>query len=197
MAAGIKLLADEFGKVFIPAVVGNHGRLDRKPVAKFRAQDNFDYFFYRMLAIMLEGDKRITFAISESADQPYTVFNTRYLLSHGDQFRGGGGIAGLLSPLMIGDHKKRKRQEAIKQGYDYLVLGHWHQRAAFKGVIVNGSLKGYDEYAFISNFDYEEPQQSFWVTDPEHGITISAPIHVKDKSEQYGKSIVNQFGRVK
>jgi hypothetical protein len=50
-------------------------------------------------------------------------------------------------------------------------------------VIVNGSLKGYDEYAWSGNFPFEEPRQALWLTHPKHGITISMPVHVTD-SEQ-------------
>jgi hypothetical protein len=185
ICAGILLFRDAFGRVFLPCVVGNHGRRQRKPHAKHRAQDNFDWFFYHLLRKLLAKEKGIEFAIAESADQPYRIFNTRYLLTHGDQFRGGSGISGMLAPLMLGDARKRQREAAVKRNYDYLVMGHWHQLAFVRGMIINGSSKGYDEYAFVSNFQYEPPRQAFWITDPRHGVTITAPIHVIDASEIY------------
>ena len=185
--AGVEQLDAEFHKVHIPCVVGNHGRLTRKPTAKNRAQDNFDFLLYHIVARHFKDNPNVTFNISESADSFFTAFDTRFLLTHGDQFRGGGGIAGLLSPLMVGDHRKRKRQNAVRKPYDYMILGHWHQLSFFKGIIVNGSLKGYDEYASISNFDFEPPQQAFFLVQPEHGITIQAPIHVLDKDESWQK----------
>jgi hypothetical protein len=54
-------------------------------------------------------------------------------------------------------------------------------------MIVNGSIKGYDEYAYNGNFDFEKPQQAYWITDPQDGITISAPIHVQGKDEWWIK----------
>lgn len=201
MAAGIRHMADVFGRVFLPCVVGNHGRRQRKPHAKNRPQDNFDWFFAHLLAKLLSTDKRLTFAISPAADQPYTVYSTRYLLTHGDQFRGGSGIAGMLSPLLLGDARKRERENAVKRPYDYMIMGHWHQLAFLRGLIVNGSLKGYDEYAYISNFRYEPPRQAFWLTDPDHGVTITAPIHVTGANEQYtsmsGAQAVVTMGRTK
>ncbi|NBW15815.1 MAG: hypothetical protein EBR82_48295 [Caulobacteraceae bacterium] len=188
MASGIRHLRDVFGRVFLPCVVGNHGRRQRKPHAKNRAQDNFDYFFYHLLAKLLSAEKGITFAISEAADQPYVIYSTRYLLTHGDQFRGGSGIAGLLSPLMIGDARKRQREQAVSRPYDYMIMGHWHQLSFLRNLIVNGSLKGYDEYAYISNFHYEPPRQAFWITDAKHGVTIQAPIHVASDDEDYSAS---------
>lgn len=192
MCAGIKLMRDAFGKVFLPCVVGNHGRRKRKPHAKNRPQDNFEYLFYHLLAKMLKDEKGIDFAISESADLPYQVYNTRYLLTHGDQFKGGSGIAGMLSPLLLGDARKREREVQVKRPYDVMVMGHWHQLAFVRGLIINGSVSGYDEYAFISNFRYEPPRQAFWVTDPVHGVTITAPIHVAAKDEMYSSATGTQ-----
>ena len=75
-----------------------------------------------------------------------TALDTRILLTHGDQFRGGSGIAGLLSPLLLGDHRKRKRQTAMNHPYDWMIYGHWHSLVlGVRGLIGNGSLKGYDE----------------------------------------------------
>ena len=185
IAAGIRLALEHFDKVFVPCVVGNHGRMDRKPRHKGRARDSFDYLIYNLLAREFRGVREVSFGISPGADYRYTVYRTRYQLTHGDQFRGGSGIAGLLSPLMIGDHRKRKREQAVGTPYDYLIMGHWHQLSHFKGLIVNGSLKGYDEFAMNNNFDFEPPQQAFWLTDPEHGKTIDAPIHVLDDGEYW------------
>lgn len=185
LASGIEYLSKNFDHVFIPAVVGNHSRQSKKPRAKGRVRENFDWFLYKILERELRHLPNVRFQVSESADCQYSVYNTKYLLTHGDQFRGGGGIAGLLSPLMIGESRKRKRQQAVQKPFDYLIIGHWHQRAMFKNIIVNGSLVGYDEYAFVSNFDYTPPQQSFWLTDEKHGITVTAPIHVQGRNERY------------
>jgi predicted phosphodiesterase len=124
----------------------------------------------------------VTFDITEGSDIRYTVYGTTFVLTHGDQFRGGSGIASALSPLMIGDHRKRKRQQSIGNPYDWLIMGHWHQlMLGMMGIIVNGSLVGYNEYAYQKNLPFEQPQQAFWLTDPEHGVTLRAPIHVKEE----------------
>ena len=186
MVAGIKMLADAYGHVFIPGVVGNHGRQTHKPIHKGRVRDNVDWVFYQLLSMFLEDDRRITFAISESSDITYTVLQTRFCLTHGDQFRGGSGIAGLLSPLMIGDARKRKRAVAINRPYDYMVMGHWHTLVSARGIVVNGSLKGYDEYASDSNFDFEPPQQAFFLTSAERRqIWGFTPVHCTKKDDPY------------
>lgn len=187
VVAGIKLMAEAYGKVYIPCVVGNHTRMTHRPIAKGRVRDNVDWLYYCLLKRELMDDKRVTFDISEAADVQYKLFMTSFCLTHGDQFKGGSGISGLLSPLMIGDARKRKRSQAINMPYDYLLMGHWHQLTQAKSVIINGSLKGYDEYAFMQNFDYEPPQQAFFLTSAERrqvwGFT---PIHVTSKDDPYG-----------
>lgn len=186
VASGIRYLADKFQRVHIPCVVGNHGRLTHKPVAKNRVQDNFDFLFYNMLAMSLRDDKRITWDIAQSADCRFTVLDTAFLLTHGDQFKGGNGIAGLLSPLLIGDHRKRKKHAALHRPYDWMVMGHWHQLIlGVMGILVNGSLKGYDEFATIYNFAFEPPQQALWLVQPRRGVTMRWPIHVMADSENY------------
>ena len=185
MISGIKMLADYFGTVKIPAVVGNHGRLDRKPRSKFRAQDSFDWALYQYIKHHFEATntKGIEFMISDAADQMFQVYDTSFCLTHGDQFRGGGGISGIHTPLALGDYRKRRRLGRMKQSYEWLIMGHWHQLIFSNGIIVNGSMIGYNEYAFTKNLDYDPPKQAFFLVDPKHGVTISAPIHVSSDAE--------------
>ena len=77
----------------------------------------------------------------------------------------------------------RKR---VRENFDTIVCGHWHQLilAPSQGVIVNGSLKGLDEYAAISNFAPERPQQAMWVTTPEYGVTFTAPVFCADRKKE-------------
>jgi hypothetical protein len=174
-------LAEEFGRVFIPCVTGNHGRNTRKPRAKGRNFTNFDWLLYQILARHFEADQRVQFYIPDGSDAHWTVFGHRYCMTHGDQFRGGDGMIGALGPIIRGDHKKRSRNGQIDLGYDTLLMGHFHQLTMLQRLIVNGSLKGYDEYAASGNFGYEPPQQALWLTHSERGITFSMPVHVEER----------------
>ena len=183
----VERLADEFDNVFIPAVVGNHGRNTQKIRNKNRVHTSFDWLVYQFLAKHFEKDERVKFHIGDGADVYYEVFNHRYLLTHGDQFRGGDGMIGALGPIIRGDHRKSTRNAQINFEYDTMLLGHWHQLIQLQRLIVNGSLKGYDEYAYINNFPFEPPRQALWLTHPEYGITFSAPILV-DNFERVNQS---------
>lgn len=183
----IKQMADTFGKVFLPCVTGNHGRDTQKIWAKDRHHTSFDWLLFCFLAKHFEADKRVTFLIPDGPDAYFRIYNHRYLLSHGDQFRGGDGMIGALGPIIRGDHKKRSRNAQIDMEYDTLLLGHWHQYMHLTRLIVNGSLKGYDEYAYSNNFPFEAPQQALWLTHPRHGITFRMPVFV-DRARQQKKT---------
>jgi transposase-like protein len=175
----VKIMADQFGRVFIPCVTGNHGRDTQKIWNKDRHATSFDWLLYCFLAKYFESDKRITFFIPDGPDAYYKIYNHRYLLTHGDQFRGGDGVIGALGPIIRGDHRKRSRNTQIDMEYDTLLIGHWHQYIQLGRLIVNGSLKGYDEYAYSNNFPFETPQQALWLTHPKHGITYRMPVKLE------------------
>ncbi|HLB49832.1 MAG TPA: hypothetical protein VJL59_22675 [Anaerolineales bacterium] len=171
-------LARIFGHVFLPCVTGNHGRDTRKIWAKDRHHTSFDWLLYQFLARHFEKDKRITFYIPDGPDAYYKIYQHRYLLTHGDQFRGGDGIIGPLGPIIRGDHKKRSRNAQVDMEYDTMICGHWHQYIHLSRLIVNGALKGYDEYAYANNFPFEPPSQALWLTHPKYRITYRMPVYV-------------------
>lgn len=187
----ISSMADEFGAVFCPCVSGNHGRDTRKIWSKDRHHTSFDWLLYRFLAKRFESDKRVTFFIPDGSDAYYKVFDHAYLLTHGDQFRGGDGMIGCLGPILRGDHKKRSRNAQVDMEYDTMIMGHWHQYIHHGRVIVNGSLKGYDEYAYSANFGFEAPQQALWLTHPKYGITYRMPVYVDRVREPKATSWVS------
>jgi len=183
----IETLADEFGNVFVPCVSGNHGRNTHKIRAKGRNFTSFDWLLYQFLSKRFENDSRIQFHIPDGSDAYYSIYGHKYLLTHGDQFRGGDGVIGALGPIIRGDHRKRSRNAQIDMEYDTMILGHWHQLIQLERLIVNGSLKGYDEYAYANNFGFEPPRQALWITHPEHGLTFSMPVYVERKQKQLNK----------
>jgi hypothetical protein len=64
--------------------------------------------------------------------------------------------------------------------FDCMVMGHWHQLTYLRGVIVNGSLVGYNEYAMRNHFDYEVPKQALWLTHPSRGLTFQESVFADD-----------------
>jgi predicted phosphodiesterase len=179
LASALTHLADEFGKVFVPCAEGNHDRFYKRTPMKKRAESSFGWLLYNWLADVLRDDDRITFSITTSPGQVFEVYDTRFHLIHGDGFRSQGGVGGIY-PSML---KYLLRQDAMwgtqGQSIDVHLLGHWHQYLTGPNFIVNGSLKGFDEYAKANGFSFEPPRQAFAVVTPDRGITMQMPIYAE------------------
>ncbi len=186
LLAGFELLDREWkGHVEVDAVVGNHGRMAQKSVFKGRVYDNFEWLFWSIIRDRLKDRKsRVTVNVSTSMDMNIKVYGRNYLLTHGDQFKGGSGISGAFAPLALGSHRKGKRQSAAGMPMTTMVIGHLHQLINIPGVIMGGTLKGMDEYAFGLNFEPADAAQAFWITTPERAQTIWMPIFVQDRAAE-------------
>jgi hypothetical protein len=126
----------------------------------------------------------VTFDIPDSAETHFDVYGTTYRLEHGDSARGGGGWIGATGPVMRRHQKIQSATAAMDRPFDHLVVGHWHTLVWGSGFTINGSSKGYDEFAAISGFGFEPPQQAMWLTTPERGITMHAPVFVSDRKAE-------------
>lgn len=186
----IDRLLQEFPAIFLPCVGGNHGRNTKKTWAKNRNHTSFDWMLYQMLArhYKAKGETRVTFFIPDGPDALYRVYGFTTLLTHGDQFKSGDSIIGPIGPIMRGDQKKRARNQAVNMSYDMIMMGHWHQYLHTRRVLVNGSMKGYDEYAYFGNFGFEAPTQAFFVNHAKYGITWAAPV-LCDEPKDYKKGV--------
>ena len=197
LVAGISMMAKEFPEVYVPCVVGNHGRMDKKPSAKGGVVDNFDSMLCRVVERRIRAlHDNVEFAVSPSADFQYSVYGKQVRITHGDQFKGGSGVGGIWPSLLRGVMRKHSRLGAknwlspdlmanpeaaalfthMNTPFDYLVMGHFHQYGSVQGVMLNGSLKGYDEYAITHNFAPEPAQQAMFVMHPEYGVTFQMPV---------------------
>jgi hypothetical protein len=75
-----------------------------------------------------------------------------------------------------------------------MVIGHFHTLMQLPHLIVNGSLKGYDEYAYQGNFTFEVPAQALWITHPERGITHQMPIYLEQETTHKEENWVSWAG---
>lgn len=184
LASAVATLADSFGKVHVSCVVGNHGRNRRKWYAKEAVPDSFDWLLYRIVQRELASDPRITWLIPQTVDAYFQVYDHLHLLTHGNQARGGAGIAGLATPLALFDHRKRKRDASAGATATHTWIGHFHTYLRTGLVTVNGSGKGTDEFSFQGNFGHEEPQQAFAVITPKHNVTTELGIFCQDRKSE-------------
>jgi len=182
-------MADEFGKVFVPCVVGNHGRTTIKPRAKRRVYESYEWNLYCQLErwFKAKGDDRVQFSIPGETDAHFTVLGHRFLLTHGDTLgvRGGDGIIGAIGPIARGATKIGRSEAQIGRDFDTLLMGHYHTyipRGDATPVLVNGSLKGYDEYArLMLRVPYSRPSQALFFVNEKYGITAQWAVYLEKK----------------
>lgn len=177
LIAAIRILAEKFKRVFIPCVVGNHGRMTKKRRAKGRVFTSYEWNLYCQLELFFKNDKRVQFMIPGEADAYFSVNGHRFLLTHGDSLgvKGGNGEIGALGPITRGRKRIGYSESYLGRDFDTMVMGHYHTyvpRSDASAVIVNGALKGYDEYARLElRVPPSRPSQALWFVHPEHGIT--------------------------
>lgn len=174
IASALDNLAVKFGRVFVPCTVGNHGRGTLKPRTKGRVRSALEWVIYVSLERHFRGSKHVRFHVPLETDAYYRVYGHRILQTHGDSLgvRGGDGIIGAIGPIMRGSIKVGRSEAQIGRDFDTIIMGHWHQPLWLPGCIVNGSVKGYDQYARLElRAPYSRPSQQLWFTHPEHGIT--------------------------
>lgn len=180
-----------FPKIFIVGVTGNHSRTTHKIQHKNRCYTNFDWLMYQFLSKHFKDDNDISFLIPDGPDAYFKVYNHTYLLTHGDQFRGGDGQIGAIGPVLRGDLKKRARQDMMGFPYDTLLLGHFHTYYNLGRIIMNGSLPGDGEYSASGNFSYQLAQQALWINHPLRGITFHMPVQVQEPRVDNGAEWVS------
>src|SRR5258708_2455482 len=186
ISAGLETMAGQFGKLFVPCVVGNHGRSTKKMQMKQRVFTSHEWNVYCGVSRNFRKSKHVQFNIPETADWAFNIFGHRSMLTHGDSLgtKGGDGIIGALGPIMRGTLKTHRSEAQIGRDYDTLLIGHWHQYITLPGLIVNNSLKGYDEYAHLMlRAPYSRPSQALWFTHPEHGLTAHWQVYLEKQLE--------------
>lgn len=181
MKEGIRRAVDQFGRVYIPGVAGNHGRMTHRPEFKKYFKKNWDWLIFMLLKSDFQDDKRVTFDFRPSNDVYFRVFNERYLLAHGDMLgvKGGDGIIGSIGPIMRGEVKVSGQSSAMGRPIDKLLIGHWHQRLWLPRTIVNNAVKGFDEFAMKAlGAKPDRATQALWYVHPIIGMTAHWDIYV-------------------
>lgn len=199
--AFIRDLADTLGRVFVPCVAGNHGRMDKKPQAKSFMERNLDWLLYTMLERDFAEDKRVSFYTPLSNEAAFDVHGVRFLAVHGHDLgvKGGDGIIGSVGPIMRGRTKIARQRAAIGDDFDCLLMGHWHQYMVLPGVIVNNTLKGFDEYAArVLRAPPAPPTQALFVVHPRRGVVshwqVAATSAVPNRLRGHGKNATFSAG---
>jgi transposase-like protein len=180
--AGLRQLADEYGRVHVSAVPGNHGRSSKKPTAKRYGALSYDTMIAKMVARELAGDERISFDIAAGPDALTLIYNRPVLTTHGDKIGTGGGqgFAGPVLPIIRGANKVSLQYGSTGQRPDLILMGHFHTSAAPPGILANGSVPGYSEYGAAIRAKFDTPKQWLAVMRSRWGLAERCDIQLED-----------------
>jgi hypothetical protein len=184
-AAGIRKLADAFGKVDVktPGAGGNHDRCTPhgKPFTKQLVGRNFDALIAFMLGREFKADKRVTFQTSDSFDVRFPIYGAHHLLTHGDRMgsKGGQGFVGPAATILRGVAKVMAEQATLGHPVDCIWHGHFHYVMDLPFVHSNGCMPGYSEFAKQWRMRPDDPKQTLAYFHPERGMVDLKPLNLK------------------
>ena len=180
VAQMVRELAVEFEEIEFVGVIGNHGRLHKKPRFKARYV-NWDYICYQMLSALLVNQKNVKFIIPKSFWYVHEVNNHNFLLLHGDNIMSNLGIPWYGIQRMVANFKELLASK--EQHFDYIMLGHFHNYGLLDRVkgelVINGSLIGGNEFSVGRMFTSSEACQHFCGVHPKRGMTFRYKINVQ------------------
>jgi hypothetical protein len=189
IVAAVELVLEVLPKLSIYVTVGNHGRLSQKWDSKRAVSENIEYLLGLTLADWYAGDDRVEVTVAESVDLLFPVYDLKILQTHGNTGagKGGNGIAGFWPRL----NRMRLTKQTLYRhqgGFDVMGVGHFHQykpsAVGYSGFIVNGSGKGFDDYARDEGFEAEEAIQALVQIAPKRGVIAHYPIFVTDRKAE-------------
>lgn len=177
-------LAEDFPKIHVAGVVGNHPRFSKKPAAK-QAHNNADWLYYKLVEAHLAAHPQFSFDFPRGGFSLVMLCDRwRSLLFHGDGIRTTmpgvpwGGIARRITTL-------EQQFARSRQPLDFMELGHFHARNILDGIstqtFMNGSVKGPDEYSLKQFGMGHDARQTLLTIHPKRGWTGQYTIDLSPK----------------
>lgn len=160
---------------------GNHGRLAKKMPAK-NAFDNLDWMVGHIIKLRLAQYPSVTVRVGRSAFVPVKVMERWNLLAfHGD------GIPTNHPGIPWGGVTRRCRElehtfEPIVGSIHHFLVHHFHQSNVVDGkrIIINGSVKGPDEYSIKKYGGGAGAEQNLLTFHPTRGLTDVSFLDLQD-----------------
>ncbi|MEL6207084.1 MAG: hypothetical protein AAFR47_17470 [Pseudomonadota bacterium] len=178
----IRSMADEYGRVHVSAVPGNHGRTTRKPTAKKYGALSYDILIARMVAKEFKGDDRVTFAIAAGPDLIELIYNRPVLVTHGDKIGTGGGkgFAGPVLPIIRGGKQVEVQYGSAGMTPYLILMGHYHTSAHPPAILANGSVPGMSEFGFGIRGKFDTPRQWLALLHSKWGLRDRLDVQLED-----------------
>lgn len=180
VSQGLLELAQAFPSVIVTGVVGNHGRVRPQKYYKNKQTVNWDFVFYSTLALLLKNQKNISFNIPMSFWAGVNVRGWNFMIQHGDLVKSWGGIP--FYGLARENSKWMLISASQNKFFNYFVASHFHTKGVLQTangeMILNGSLKGGDEYAAGLGL-FGAPTQLLFGVHQKYGKTWELTINAK------------------
>lgn len=151
---------------------GNHARITKEMRHVNEVGNSLEYMLYHYLATDFKDNQNIKFHIAEGTHEYLEIYDLKIRCTHGHQIKYRGGVGGLLIPL------RRKVMQWDKTiNADLNIFGHFHQEQKHQGIIVNGSMIGFNKYALDLGCEYEQPKQGYFlISEKKREVSIYSPV---------------------
>jgi hypothetical protein len=172
--------AEVFPEVQMIVMPGNHPRISQKPRSK-QKWNNWEYVLGHFVAAL--SHNKYSVSVPKDLVYRHRIFEKTIGLTHGDGAK-VQSFAGI--PFYSMERRQTKLQamlRSIKQSQlDMLCYGHFHQLIFQEGMgcslVVNGSVKGPDEYVMNTMYAGEAPVQALLTFHARHGLTDLSRINL-------------------
>tara|TARA_R100001440_G_scaffold43551_1_gene63257 strand:- start:5729 stop:6988 length:1260 start_codon:yes stop_codon:yes gene_type:complete len=176
---GLRHLEDHgnFKKIIVVCNYGNHGRTTKMRRQSTGYKNSYEWMMFKEIQVLLKDNNLFEVRVPKSLVSYYKMKlktkhgNKDFVIRnfHGDNIRYGGGIGGISIPL----NKKIQIMDKTEPA-DFNMLGHWHTfLEPTPKTLINGSIIGYNAYAYNLGLPFEPPCQALKVLDCEKGITTT------------------------
>lgn len=165
---------ENFEKINVTAVIGNHGSVGGKNRKMYDPESNMDRLLYKIVSLIFAENKKIKFNIPDGRGERHwyavdKIGNYSTLLIHGDQ---------LPSPSAVSAYGRKIlgwKDGAIPEEFQDVFMGHYHQQTKMtigsSTLRISGSPESYNTYAQEYFNSMSRPSQQLLFVHPENGIT--------------------------
>lgn len=179
-----KMLAN-FEKVTFVGVIGNHGSIGGRARRDHDPETNADRMLYRIVELMFDGEKRISFNIPDGRGERHwyaidSIGKYKSLLIHGDQF---GSLSSFYSfqkkvyGWKIGGIERKDNDGNLIDEFNDVYFGHFHTptKMTFNTVQcrISGSPESTNTYAIEVLGAVGQASQPLMFVHPEKGIVTA------------------------
>ena len=178
IAQAVMFLAPHFNKIRIPCVVGNHGRMTRKPPMKDKYMD-WDYMLYQWVAAFCKEQENLEFHIPKTFVTSFDVYDRTIMILHGDMVPGSGTGTSVMNSITkmrsVFEYGRTAALEnlGIPEHIDSVMMGHFHRVDEYDigtgEIHICGTMKGGDEFALQRLQVFTPPKHIVTYWHPQYG----------------------------